>query len=126
MLSLTLKSRLAPPTFLLTLPGAFPTVVVLSSEQLEEGGLSVRDSREDDDEETDPGSAACVAVKELCVTFPLDSAVPLILVVVPFMILRWLLLPLLKPAVTLLLQMLFLLPDATTAVATFFKTSNAA
>lgn len=93
------------------LPVTFPPIV-LSSEQLE-GGLSVLDSceEEDDDEdeeeeeeETDPvfwgwvfpspgSTVLAMAVKELC-TFPLDSAipseeiaVPLILVVVPFMML---------------------------------------
>lgn len=99
MLSLTLKSRLAPPTFLLMLPVTFPPIV-LSSEQLE-GGQSVPDSCEED-EETDPvfwgkvflspGSAALVVVNELC-TFPLDSAIPSeeiavpLILVVPFMML---------------------------------------
>lgn len=102
MLSLKLKRRLAPPTFLLMLPVTFPPIV-LSSEQLE-GGLSVPDSCEDE-EETDPvfwgrifpspASATFAVVKELC-RFPLDSAIPseeiavpliLLLCVVPFMML---------------------------------------
>lgn len=100
MLSLTLKSRLAPPTFLLILPVTFPPIV-LSSEQLE-GGLSVPDSCEEDEEETDPvfwgkvfpspGSAPFAVEKELC-RFPLDSAIPSeeiavpLILVVPFMML---------------------------------------
>lgn len=94
---LSLKSRLAPPTFLLI---TFPPIV-LSSEQLE-GGQSVPDSCEEDEEEeeTDPvfwgrvflSPGSLVAVKELC-TFPLDSAIPSeeiadpLILVVPFMML---------------------------------------
>lgn len=101
MLSLTLKSILAPPTFLFILPVTFPTIV-LSSEQLE-GGLSVPDSCEEEDEEkTDPvfwgkvfpspGSTVFAGVKEFR-AFPLDSAIPSeeiavpLILVVPFMML---------------------------------------
>ena len=79
------------------LPVTFPPIV-LSSEQLE-GGLSVPDSceEEDDDEETDPvfcgrifpspGSAVFAVEKELCsVTFPLDSAIPSEDIAVPLML----------------------------------------
>lgn len=98
MLSLKCKSRLAPPTFLFMLPVTFPPIV-LSSKQLE-GGLSVPDSCEED-EETDPvfwgrifpspGSAVFAVVNEPC-TFPLDSAIPneeiaVPLILVPFMML---------------------------------------
>lgn len=99
MLSLTLKSRLAPPTFLLMLPVTFPTIV-LSSEQLE-GGLSVPDSCEEDEETgpvfwgkvfPSPGSTVFAGLKELR-AFPLDSAIPSeeiavpLILVVPFMML---------------------------------------
>lgn len=100
MLSLTLKSILAPPTFLFILPVTFPTIV-LSSEQLE-GGLSVPDSCEEGEEETDPvfwgkvfpspGSTVFAGVKELR-AFPFDSAIPSeeiavpLILVVPFMML---------------------------------------
>lgn len=65
------------------LPVTFPPIV-LSSEQLEDG-LSVPDSCEEDDEETDPFfwgrgfpspcSALLDVEKDSC-TFPLDSAIP--------------------------------------------------
>lgn len=136
MLSLKLKSRLAPPTLLLILPVTFLSIV-LSSEQLE-GGLSVPDSCEDDDEADpvlwdavfpSPGSLMFDGVKELC-TFLLDSALPsggialplpLLLCAAPFVMLRWLL-PLLRLPVTLPLLLQMLLLEAT-AVATFFKTA---
>lgn len=100
MLSLTFKSRLAPPTFLLIFPVTFP-IIVLSSELLE-GGLSAPDSREQDEEKTDPvfwgrafpspGSVVFAVMVELC-TLPLDSAIPSediavpLIPVVPFMML---------------------------------------
>lgn len=100
LFSLTLKSRLAPPTFLFMLPVIFPPIV-LSSEKLE-GGLSVPDSCEED-EETDPvfwgkgfpspGSTALLTVEKEPCTFPLDSAIPSeeiavpLILVVPFMML---------------------------------------
>lgn len=99
MLSLTFKSKLALPTFLLIFPVRFP-IIVLSSELLE-GGLSAPDSREQDEEKTgpvfwgrafpSPGSVV-FGVMELC-TFPLDSAIPSediavpVIPVVPFMML---------------------------------------
>lgn len=95
MLSIALKSRLAPPTFLFMFPVTFPPIV-LSCEQMD-GGLSVPDSCEDDDEEDtepvflgrvfpSPGSAVFAVVKELC-TFPLDSAIASEEIAVPFMML---------------------------------------
>lgn len=134
MLSLKLKSRLAPPTLLLILPVTFLSIV-LSSEQLE-GGLSVPDSCEDEADPVlwdavfpSPGSLMFDGVKELC-TFLLDSALPsggialplpLLLCAAPFVMLRWLL-PLLRLPVTLPLLLQMLLLEAT-AVATFFKTA---